>query len=1238
MIFKSKNIFLSIFLIFIFSFTSVAQIVDQGLPFIRNIAPSESGFKGDNFSITQDGRQIMYFGNFNGLLEYDGSSWHLFPVNGNPILAKDSHDNIFVGAFNQIYSLSHNSHGQLKLVALMDSVSFGQVTSMFVEGDNIIFTTRNNLYVFNQSLQRLFNDPSFVHVFKVGKHIMINSPDLGLVRFNFKKVEILPESNFFIQKEVLGIIPINSGYLAITRDEIFMVSDGKVTTIKSNLLPILQNGNYVCNTTLSNKNIAIGTKNKGIVIIDRNGSIISIIDKQNGLFDNKINALFVDEFNSLWAAFGNGIARIETPSAYSYFDYNSGIQGYVNSIVRFNGSLYIGTSEGVFIQKTWKEITVQSQKNEKQFEKIAGISSECTKLIIAKNQLLASTNNGLYTIESKPNLIIAEQTGTIEKSIFRNDIIYAATGNTIYCLQFSNGKWNILGGLKGFKSKVTSIAESNEGMLWIGTLNEGVYNIQFKNSDFVDARVSQFKKGKGLPVGSYWIDTYNSLKGVVFSTVEGLYRYDFVKKMFIKDSLIAFPPESKSMRVNPFVEDRDKNIWMSFEKENTSQKPVLVAWNLPNVKQYACITQPFNRVRDFICETIFPDSNLTVWFGGFNGLVCLDFKKLKETNSLVHSLIRRVIINSDSVLCQNTEFNAFYRKNYTSLSYKNRYIKFEFTTPLYQKNNEIIYQTKLEGFDTEWSNFSVESWKEYSNLNPGEYTFKVRSKDLFENVSQEAVFKFIIEKPFYRTYYAITLYVLLLISFVSMLLSWRSYQFSMKEIRLNQLIDEKTEEYLNEKEKTESILANILPEKTVKELKDKDKASSVRYKMATVLFSDIQGFTKIAEVMSPDVLVDELDKLFIQFDKIIEKYKIEKIKTIGDAYMCAGGIPQKNRTNPIDVVLAALEMQKFILEQKRKAESEGSTYWGLRIGVHTGPVVAGVIGKKKFTYDIWGDTVNIANRMETAGEGDMVNISEDTYLLINEFFNCEHRGKMPIKYKGEVDMYFVKGLKEEYSADESGMIPNKTLRNKLNLLQFEDLEEFMFDKLQEELPKNLYYHNVKHTIDVVVHTEILAMEENVSSEELLLLKTAALFHDSGFLIDSKNHESNGVKVAEEILPQFGYTKEQRAIIAELIMATKMPQTPKNKLEEIMCDADLDYLGRPDYLNVSQNLYRELLEQKYVSGSEYEWNKIQLHFLQEHRFFTDSAKKRRNQNKNKQLMKIIEQDYKFETDIQKSEKL
>jgi hypothetical protein len=914
MIFNSKNIFIAIFLNLFFLVSLRAQESEQGLPFIQNITPQESGFKGENYSITQDGRQIMYFGNFNGLLEYDGSSWHLIPVNGNPILTKDSHGTVYVGAFNQIYTIAHDSHGKIKLVALLDSANFGQIKSILVEGNKIIFTTRNNLYVYDQTLQRLFNDPAFIHIHKLGNRLLIDAPEIGIVEFNFKKVIDLPESKAFIQKEVLGIIPQKNGYLAVTLSGVFKVINGEVNQLNTQLSELLQNGNYICNTILSNKSIAIGTKNKGIVIIDQQGGIISILNKNNGIYDNQVNDLMVDESNSLWAAFSNGIARIETPSAYSYFDYNTGIEGNVSCIIRFKGLLYIGTSEGLFVQKK-QHVTILI---EKQFEKIHTITGECKKLVEVNNQLLASMSSGLYVVDKIPVQIISEQTGTIQKSIFKKDVLFVATGSSLFSLKFSSGKWNIIGGLKGFKSPVTSIAVSNEGLIWAGTQNEGVYKITFSDLTFKDAIVNQYKKGNGLPLGSFWIDSYNSLKGVVFSTVSGLYRYDFVKNIFVKDNLIAFPNESKSMRINPFIEDHDNNIWMSFEKESTSQKPILVAWNLPNVKQYTCISQPFNRIRDFICETIYPDTNLSVWFGGFNGLVRLDFKSLKENNSSVQTLIRRVIINSDSILCENTEFNKTYKKMFTILSYRNRNIKFEFTTPLYQKNNETLYQTKLEGFDKEWSEFTDASTKEYTNLNPGDYVFKVRSKDLFEKISHEATFKFTIKRPFYRTYYSLTLCFLLIINFIVILLNWRSYQFSKKEIRLNQMIDEKTEEYLNEKEKTESILANILPEKTVRELKDKDKASSVRFKMATVLFSDIQGFTKIAEVMSPDVLVDELDKLFIQFDKIIEKYNIEKIKTIGDAYMCAGGIPQKNRTNPIDVVLAALEIHTGATDKSRK--------------------------------------------------------------------------------------------------------------------------------------------------------------------------------------------------------------------------------------------------------------------------------------------------------------------------------
>lgn len=218
----------------------------------------------------------------------------------------------------------------------------------------------------------------------------------------------------------------------------------------------------------------------------------------------------------------------------------------------------------------------------------------------------------------------------------------------------------------------------------------------------------------------------------------------------------------------------------------------------------------------------------------------------------------------------------------------------------------------------------------------------------------------------------------------------------------------------DEKALSEKLLLNILPEETAEELKNFGYATPKHYDMVSVLFTDFKGFTKIAEKLSPQELVEELNQCFLEFDHIIDKYNLEKIKTIGDAYMCAGGIPISNTTNPVDIVLAALEIKQYMEELKKERESRGEDYWELRIGIHTGQVIAGVVGKNKFAYDIWGDAVNTASRMESSGIPGKVNISGATYELIKGRFICTHRGKIQAKNKGEIDMYIVEGEKESF--------------------------------------------------------------------------------------------------------------------------------------------------------------------------------------------------------------------------------
>ncbi|WP_372752858.1 adenylate/guanylate cyclase domain-containing protein [Labilibaculum sp.] len=451
---------------------------------------------------------------------------------------------------------------------------------------------------------------------------------------------------------------------------------------------------------------------------------------------------------------------------------------------------------------------------------------------------------------------------------------------------------------------------------------------------------------------------------------------------------------------------------------------------------------------------------------------------------------------------------------------------------------------------------------------------------------------------------------------------WYKRRLNKQKEEIENEFYDKNQELIQQKDKAEKLLSNLLPQQTAEELKSTGKVSSRRFRMVTVLFSDIHGFTKIVEQMNPEDLIDELDKFFMHFDSVVEKFNIEKIKTVGDAYMCAGGIPNKNRTNPIEVILAAMEIQQYMKSMRINSKAGKKAIWGLRIGIHTGPVIAGVVGTKKISYDIWGDTVNTASRMESSGSVSEINISGMTYMLIKDFFICEYRGRMPVKYKGNIDMYFVKGFKPNMSVDLKGLVPNQHFMTQFQMLRYDDLEEAVLTKLENELPKNLYYHNLKHTIDVITEVEIIGRKENISDSEMLIIKTAALFHDTGFILSYAEHEECSVKMARHILPKYFYTAQQINQISEIIMTTKFPPKPKSLLEMIICDADLDYLGRTDFIPVSGNLYRELKEHGKIKNID-DWNRLQIKFIENHQYFTETAREMRDVNKNRQLDKLRE---------------
>jgi len=447
--------------------------------------------------------------------------------------------------------------------------------------------------------------------------------------------------------------------------------------------------------------------------------------------------------------------------------------------------------------------------------------------------------------------------------------------------------------------------------------------------------------------------------------------------------------------------------------------------------------------------------------------------------------------------------------------------------------------------------------------------------------------------------------------------------------RIQKLV-RKNQELYDKNEKLQKAVTELSEQAEMMKLKLKESRADVKeggateaverikkYKMATVLFAYITGFKHLTDHDSSEVVMDQLDEVLIEFDRILKKYKIHKIKTIGDTYMAAGGIPEKNITNPIDVIMAALEMNIFLNQLRR---IDGKRYWNLSLGIHTGPVTATISGKRKISYDIKGDTVNIAHRMQGVSESGKILISVMTYELVKEFFVCEYYGRMPVKYKGDLEMFVVNGIRPEYSMRERGVMPNALFNTKFKLIQFTDIQEYILDKLEKDLSPYLYYHNVKHTVDVVTEVELIGWAEGLDDEGILLLKTAALFHDAGHTISYDEHEFHGTELVRNILPGYGYSEEQIEKICQIIMATKLPPQPQDIYQEIICDADLDYLGRSDMIPVSNTLYKELSEQDKI-GTMNDWNKLQLKFISAHTYFTKTARSLREVNKQKQIERI-----------------
>ena len=1245
--------------------------------------------------IVQDKQGFMWFGTQDGLNMFDGYHFKIFKHNpkesnsisnnyihditidndGNLWIATDNGLNMFdpITAQFTLYQL-HNKGSELKQ----------KFTSLLIHQNTLFAATANNgLYTLNISekgskltslllQQQLQNSIVQSLCIDQDQQLWIATNNLGVLTYNIKTKQTssyqIGSKNALNSNCVFSIFNFNEKYIWLGTDNGLNILDKQ-----SGAIELVQNEESKPNSLSNNVVKDIYKDQSGTIWLATFGGLNKFNNKPNsfarfqyspenrkGINGNKVNCIFEDKTGTIWVGTESGINKFDRiQNKFKLFTprINFNLTNATNNVWSIYDDVkqnifYVGSDAGltVFDRETGSNFTIEMPSTTKS-------ASTAVTCIQALNQqtLLVGCERGLFEFNKLNHKIIPFKLAKDQSELLREKFIlcitvdsknylwvgtkeglfkiFVPTRNATYYVTNSSTKQALS------NNDIRVIFEDREGNIWIGTNGGGLNKVDYIEAtkgitdkviferylSVVDDE-STLSNNNILSIcqtkkEALWIGTYGGGLNELNIATGKVNRYGVFEAL-------------QNSTIYSILPENDDVLWCSTNNG-------LVKLELKNANITYYYENDGLQSNEFNSGAAFKSEKGEFFFGGVEGFNAF------YPNQILHDTIApKVVITAlkifnqpvDALKSKILKSSISFAQEIT-LSYKQNFFSFEFSALHYSspENNEFKYM--MEGLDEEWNFVGTQNQAYYTNLEPGEYVFKVLGSNSDGVWSKSpAKIKIIITPPFWKTWWFRFIIAIAIIAIVYFYNRQRLNRVVKQKRLLENQIRERTATVMKQKEeieeqksiieeqkkKTESLVHSILPRETAEELINKGFSRPRNYSLCTVMFTDFQGFTKIAEKLRPQQLIDELDKYFSKFDEIVGKYNMERIKTIGDSYMCAGGIPIRNKSNPIEAVLAALEIQRFMLEAY--IEIEGKKYdWKLRLGINTGEIIAGVIGKTKFAFDIWGDTVNTASRTESSGEAGKVNITKATYEYVKDFFVCTYRGKIAAKNKGEIEMYFVERIRPELSLDTEGMTPNELFNEKFSQLL---LDKFSFKKsesrilklLAEKLPEGLYYHGIHHTIDVTNSAEEIAREEGVEGEDLFLLKTAALFHDAGFVQEYVKNEKIGVTYAREVLPKYGYTDRQIDIIDGIIMATEIPQNPKTHLEMIMCDADLDYLGREDFYEISESLKKELIAFGKIQDDK-QWDEMQIPFLEKHQYFTETNKRRRQPNKLKRIEEI-----------------
>ncbi|QQS35963.1 MAG: GHKL domain-containing protein [Ignavibacteriales bacterium] len=743
--------------------------MESGSQNVTNYSPKEYNAISQNRAIAQSETGIMYFGNWSGLLEFDGTKWRLYQLDNksavNSIAIKDG--KYYVGGIGELGYFTPDSLGRLTFHSLLkylpeDKKEFSNVWNIYISNDHIYFLANNYIFIWNNQKGKfkiLQSDAGFHIMFSVNGSLYVRERGKGLLRLTEDSLTLLNGSEIFANESVFVMLPFfgeTDAILIVTRTMGLYKYDGNnFTPFKTEADDFIkENLTYSARAILSDGNILLGTLHGGAIIIDSSGKEIRRYNLESGIINNTVYYAFQDRAGAIWLATDNGISRIDYASPITYFDSRNNFETIPIGIIRHNEILYVASTSGVYYL----------HPKTSDLHKIKEINKQSWGFLEQGKDLLVGTDDGLFKVEDNKALPVRDrrsngyQITVIKQSKINSDRIFLGTVDGLYTKLKSGNQWIDEAQILKLDDQKNSIMEEADGSLWIGTVASGIFRIVFlkdrEGNTLLDTPlVEHFNESNGLQSGQISVDKINGVN--YFFSLDSIFKFDASKKIFFSDTsdkiISDFYNLSNNQSVLFFGQDSLERLWLITKGRvamGTFQKDSSYKW----------VTAPFNSFADEEIYGLYAEKDGKVWFCTSTGIIKYDFGK-KQLGSIDYaSLVRKVEIGEDSTIYFG---GKVVNPVMPEITFENNSVKFWYSAASYEGRNINNFKTFLEGFDDDWSQYSTETKKEYTNLPPGKYTFKVAALNILDNESSTGTYSFEILPPWYRTWLAYSFYILI---------------------------------------------------------------------------------------------------------------------------------------------------------------------------------------------------------------------------------------------------------------------------------------------------------------------------------------------------------------------------------------------------------------------------------------------------------------------------------------------